>query len=697
MAKEISIIRQEAQQVQNATQVGENTAQRVGGVLVDIVDKAEEHETDIDNLNSNTGVDDYPVFSGSTAYSAGDVVNYNGLLYQFTSDHAAGAWTGSDIEDYSMKKNIDNILTKSLSAANSVKTGSQEKDISSSAIRWVEGVWNYTKSESEGSTYQKETFKHGFFNVSTYDKITIANAGFNGSASSTAENTLPNISLYSGDTPLAFKHGEASEAVEFDLTPYVQYPDLIAIITVKKDADFSIKVSSEGLLPQIEALKEEVSSSFGDLTNLKVKVDGIDKDILTDLQWEKASWRVTAEHPNGEKENYSSIQKRWCTDKIDISSYEYVACKGLLNGSPNSNATKKVPGVLIYGNGNLVDMIISADGTNTIYRSDYAQYKTLEAIFQCKSTSDDEFISIYATSSIHVFRNPVSSETSIPKRVVIVGDSLCGNRSALIIKQFDAIFEAQGYDPIISRAMGGENAIGNLTRAGGLGIRVKTAFDIPKSGTVSCELQSAWMKSDGTYADNPYNRLNGDGAKVSICGVTGYIQKTSSGYTFTRSEPGEVVKVGQGAIIYDSALIDDKDYVHIWFTGQNGGYEDEKDWAGMVKSATMNFNDRFIVCSTPHDRTTPELVRQANIHFGCRYLNLRDYTKGQAVYDGQRLGIIDSGYTADDYEQLFWPESDKIHQNNLLSYIWAVKMWNLLLDFKFVEGSRINTGDYYLP
>lgn len=96
MAKGISIIRLEAQQVQNATQVGENTAQRVGGVLVDIVDKAEEHETDIDNLNSNTGVDDYPTFSESTAYSAGEVVNYQGKLYQFTADHAAGTWTGTD-------------------------------------------------------------------------------------------------------------------------------------------------------------------------------------------------------------------------------------------------------------------------------------------------------------------------------------------------------------------------------------------------------------------------------------------------------------------------------------------------------------------------------------------------------------------------------------------------------------------------
>lgn len=37
-----------------------------------------------------------PVFSVSTAYSAGDHVLYNGVLYCFDADHAAGAWTGSD-------------------------------------------------------------------------------------------------------------------------------------------------------------------------------------------------------------------------------------------------------------------------------------------------------------------------------------------------------------------------------------------------------------------------------------------------------------------------------------------------------------------------------------------------------------------------------------------------------------------------
>lgn len=107
MAKDIKTLRTEAQQVQNATQVGENTAQRVGGVLTDIVDKAEEHEMDIDNLTANTGVNDYPVFSTAEDYKSGDAVNYQGKLYQFTSDHAAGAWIGTDVKPYNLKKDIE--------------------------------------------------------------------------------------------------------------------------------------------------------------------------------------------------------------------------------------------------------------------------------------------------------------------------------------------------------------------------------------------------------------------------------------------------------------------------------------------------------------------------------------------------------------------------------------------------------------
>lgn len=39
-----------------------------------------------------------PIFDTTEDYTAGDICNYQGQLYRFTADHAAGAWTGSDVE-----------------------------------------------------------------------------------------------------------------------------------------------------------------------------------------------------------------------------------------------------------------------------------------------------------------------------------------------------------------------------------------------------------------------------------------------------------------------------------------------------------------------------------------------------------------------------------------------------------------------
>lgn len=60
----------------------------------------------------NTGVGDYPTFSDSRAYSAGDVVNYNGKLYKFTADHAAGAWNSGEVTETSLKKKMDEKITE---------------------------------------------------------------------------------------------------------------------------------------------------------------------------------------------------------------------------------------------------------------------------------------------------------------------------------------------------------------------------------------------------------------------------------------------------------------------------------------------------------------------------------------------------------------------------------------------------------
>ena len=60
---------------------------------------------------SNIGASDYILFSTSSNYSIGDIVRYDGKLYKFTTEHAAGTWIGTDVELAS----INSILTSKLS------------------------------------------------------------------------------------------------------------------------------------------------------------------------------------------------------------------------------------------------------------------------------------------------------------------------------------------------------------------------------------------------------------------------------------------------------------------------------------------------------------------------------------------------------------------------------------------------------
>lgn len=68
---------------------------------------------------SNIGASDYILFSTSSNYSIGDIVRYDGKLYKFTTEHAAGTWNGTDVELAS----INSILTSKLSELES-KVGS---------------------------------------------------------------------------------------------------------------------------------------------------------------------------------------------------------------------------------------------------------------------------------------------------------------------------------------------------------------------------------------------------------------------------------------------------------------------------------------------------------------------------------------------------------------------------------------------
>lgn len=61
--------------------------------LGEVADAKSEAIDDIEDTLGNVA----NAFSTSVSYSAYDHVLYNGVLYMFTADHSAGAWTGTDV------------------------------------------------------------------------------------------------------------------------------------------------------------------------------------------------------------------------------------------------------------------------------------------------------------------------------------------------------------------------------------------------------------------------------------------------------------------------------------------------------------------------------------------------------------------------------------------------------------------------
>lgn len=767
-------------------------------------------------------VDASDVFPSISIYSGSEQIEY-----------LRGSSAVISMDKYSDRSNIniiiqakqDNSIIPSVIANSKAKVVKPEELISiQSSLKKIEGseidvidalVWNKKRWETgtnqpNGGELQynaNQKIWYARIDVSDFDSI-ICDGLLNGSSISTSASTLNGICIY-GDNTLVKAIKDASNENIINRSDYSQYSKLELILQCKSTSDNEFiavgKPSVKAIIYSTIASKNEFdklsldvnqnSSDIGKIYNL---IEGVDnKDIFSLFVWNKRRWLTGTNQPNGKAQNYNSVQKLWSSNRLDISEYDTVTVKGLSNNISISNSADKLSSLVLYGNDNVIYELTDGTGPVTINTSDYSQYTKLELILQTKSTSDNDFIAV-GEPSVVAYKAGISSEKPKPKRVVIVGDSLCGNDTALIRYELGNILKNRGYE-LIPRTQGGEKTIGNLTRAGGIGIRVKAEFTIPASGSVNCALESAWIKSDGTYQDTPYNTITeGQNVQVVINGIRGKLAKsqtdaigvafytstgtfisgltesgtfdipsnatqyaftinnpatgkphitingdaveglsskatrigyinssgifvtsddfkcsellpisqgkiyidslaTSTGYVFTRLDVGKQIKIGVGNVFYDAALYDDKDYPHIWFTGQNGGYESEEDWANMVSSSANNFSEKYIVCSTPLVATNAKLIYQANKCFGAKYINLRAYTQGQAVYDGQALGIIGGQYTASDYEALFWPGSDKIHQNNLLSYIWAVKMWNTLLELGYVEGERIETGDYYLP
>lgn len=81
-------------------------------------------------LNSDVDTGDAEAFSATGTYAAGDIVTYSGGLYRFTSAHAAGAWSESDVEEIGEDGDID-FLKVNDGWIKQLKNGGHVRDASS--------------------------------------------------------------------------------------------------------------------------------------------------------------------------------------------------------------------------------------------------------------------------------------------------------------------------------------------------------------------------------------------------------------------------------------------------------------------------------------------------------------------------------------------------------------------------------------
>lgn len=91
----------------DAAEIQQETGLTVEQAIKELDNKATTADSDISKLNANTGIDEYEEFSDQKEYKAGTTVMKDGLLYTFITDHAVGAWNPDEVENGSLKADLE--------------------------------------------------------------------------------------------------------------------------------------------------------------------------------------------------------------------------------------------------------------------------------------------------------------------------------------------------------------------------------------------------------------------------------------------------------------------------------------------------------------------------------------------------------------------------------------------------------------
>ena len=240
-----------------------------------------------------------PTFSTSTAYSAGTYAWYSGTLYRFTSDHAAGSWTGSDA--------VAVVIGTELTSLKSALDGA-EVDISSlftfqssCRIQYNDGTFD------GGASFSSTKANKNFVSVEGYQFLeitqfpTYSGSTINGLAFYTAAGAAYYVS------GVSFRNtGEYSvETRTIPIPPTAKY---VRLTIWNSATSFTCKKIIIGTNERVDALETDVSGLTDDVTALDASVDvlsGTVKDGMASATlsgWQSGLFNAK----NGENYEYDS-------------------------------------------------------------------------------------------------------------------------------------------------------------------------------------------------------------------------------------------------------------------------------------------------------------------------------------------------------------------------------------------------------
>ena len=132
-----------------AWKASEVTQVNIGGELASAKQNAEQAVSSAMNTIA-------PTFSTTAAYSAGDYVYYNGILYRYTVDHAAGSWNASEVARVaSLSKDVAGVKDE-LESTNDVINNSLFYE-----AEYEQGYLTVTGENSSSSTAVRTGFLKG--------------------------------------------------------------------------------------------------------------------------------------------------------------------------------------------------------------------------------------------------------------------------------------------------------------------------------------------------------------------------------------------------------------------------------------------------------------------------------------------------------------------------------------------------------